>query len=114
MKRVTAAVAAAALALGVSGAASAEPIKNVVLVHGAFVDGSGWKAVYDILKRDGYDVAVEDKMIPPAAQRQMAERAHARISEVASSHAVFLSHPKIVAALIERTAQGVSRKAAAN
>jgi pimeloyl-ACP methyl ester carboxylesterase len=113
MKRVTAAVAAAALALGVSGAASAEPIKNVVLVHGAFVDGSGWKAVYDILKRDGYDVAVEDKMIPPAAQRQMAERAHARIS-VASSHAVFLSHPKIVAALIERTAQGVSRKAAAN
>lgn len=32
--------------------------RNVVLVHGAFVDGSGWSAVYDILKADGYNVAV--------------------------------------------------------
>jgi pimeloyl-ACP methyl ester carboxylesterase len=31
---------------------------NVVLVHGGFVDGSGWRAVYDQLKADGYDVAV--------------------------------------------------------
>ncbi|MEV4360967.1 alpha/beta hydrolase [Nonomuraea sp. NPDC049625] len=31
---------------------------NVVLVHGAFVDGSGWQAVYDLLKRDGYRVSV--------------------------------------------------------
>lgn len=30
----------------------------VVLVHGGFVDGSGWKGVYDILKKDGYDVSV--------------------------------------------------------
>ena len=33
-------------------------IKNVVLVHGAFADGSGWEAVADILKKDGYTVAV--------------------------------------------------------
>ena len=33
-------------------------IKNVVLVHGAFADGSGWKAVADILKKDGYKVSV--------------------------------------------------------
>src|SRR5258707_15226655 len=33
-------------------------IKNVVLVHGAFADGSGWEAVFDILKKDGYTVAV--------------------------------------------------------
>jgi pimeloyl-ACP methyl ester carboxylesterase len=32
--------------------------KNVVLVHGAFVDGSGWRAVYDLLTRDGYHVTV--------------------------------------------------------
>ena len=32
--------------------------KSVVLVHGGFVDGAGWKGVYDILKQDGYDVAV--------------------------------------------------------
>jgi pimeloyl-ACP methyl ester carboxylesterase len=34
------------------------PIKNIVLVHGAFVDGSGWKPVYDILVKRGYHVFV--------------------------------------------------------
>jgi len=44
---------------GVSFAATENrPIKNIVLVHGAFVDGSGWKPVYDILVRDGYNVSV--------------------------------------------------------
>ena len=33
-------------------------IRNVVLVHGAFVDGSGWKDVYDLLRREGYEVSV--------------------------------------------------------
>jgi pimeloyl-ACP methyl ester carboxylesterase len=33
-------------------------IKNIVLVHGAFVDGSGWKPVYDILVKKGYHVTV--------------------------------------------------------
>lgn len=32
--------------------------KNVVLVHGGFVDGSGWRGVYDILKRDGHNVSI--------------------------------------------------------
>jgi pimeloyl-ACP methyl ester carboxylesterase len=32
--------------------------KNVVLVHGGFVDGSGWEGVYDILKKDDYNVSV--------------------------------------------------------
>src|SRR5258707_6101233 len=35
-----------------------EHIKNVVLVHGAFADGSGWEAVANILKNNGYKVAV--------------------------------------------------------
>ena len=35
-----------------------QPIKNVVLVHGAFADGSGWEPVFNILKKDGYTVAV--------------------------------------------------------
>lgn len=34
------------------------PLPAVVLVHGAFVDGSGWEGVYKILKRDGYVVTV--------------------------------------------------------
>lgn len=51
-----------------------------------------------------YLVAGQDKMIPPAAERQMAERAHAKVSEIAASHAVYVSHPKVVAALIEKAA----------
>src|SRR3989449_4954626 len=33
-------------------------MKNVVLVHGGFVDGSGWEGVYRILKNDGYNVSI--------------------------------------------------------
>jgi len=33
-------------------------IKNVVLVHGGFVDGSGWQGVYDLLRADGFNVSV--------------------------------------------------------
>src|SRR5271163_4972208 len=33
-------------------------IKNIVLVHGAWADGSGWKGVYDILVKDGYNVTI--------------------------------------------------------
>jgi pimeloyl-ACP methyl ester carboxylesterase len=35
-----------------------QPIKNVVLVHGAFADGSGWEPVYSILTKNGYTVSV--------------------------------------------------------
>src|SRR6202008_3031705 len=52
----------ASLALGVNAsaalAADAAKVKSVVLVHGGFVDGSGWQAVYHILKKDGYDVTI--------------------------------------------------------
>jgi pimeloyl-ACP methyl ester carboxylesterase len=56
-------VLAATLAGGTLESASAEPaskagIKNVVLVHGAFADGSGWAAVAKILEQDGYTVSV--------------------------------------------------------
>jgi len=33
-------------------------VKNIVLVHGAFADGSGWEAVYNVLKKKGFNVAV--------------------------------------------------------
>jgi pimeloyl-ACP methyl ester carboxylesterase len=54
-------VAAAATLLSAAAVAPAraEPaVKNVVLVHGAFADGSGWRAVADILGNDGYTVSV--------------------------------------------------------
>src|SRR6188472_2454096 len=51
--------AAAALSLVSSTEpASAEPLKNIVLVHGAWVDASGWKPVYEILTREGFHVSM--------------------------------------------------------
>ncbi|QLC64842.1 alpha/beta hydrolase [Flavobacterium sp. LPB0248] len=38
--------------------ANSAPIKNVVLVHGAFADGSGWKALYEVLTKKGYHVSI--------------------------------------------------------
>jgi pimeloyl-ACP methyl ester carboxylesterase len=55
------AVSAIAVSLSVAFAAapaSAEPVRNVVLVHGQFADASGWKPVYDILTKDGYNVTM--------------------------------------------------------
>jgi len=49
-------------ALGMSNNSVAQrsgtPIKNIVLVHGAWADGSGWKGVYDILVKDGFRVSI--------------------------------------------------------
>ena len=50
--------AAVALALVSSTTVSADPIKNIVLVHGAWVDASGWKPVYEILTKQGFHVTV--------------------------------------------------------
>ena len=36
----------------------ADQVRDVVLVHGAFVDGSGWRKVHDILRKDGFRVSV--------------------------------------------------------
>ncbi len=50
---------AALIAFGLTTASGlAAPVKNIVLVHGAWVDGSGWKPVYEILVRDGYHVTM--------------------------------------------------------
>src|SRR4051812_22707373 len=40
------------------GRSSMTDVRNVVLVHGGFVDGSGWQGVYDLLKADGFNVSV--------------------------------------------------------
>jgi pimeloyl-ACP methyl ester carboxylesterase len=60
-----------------------------------------------------YLVATEDKMIPPPAQRQMATRAGATVAEAAGSHAIYVSKPDAVAALIAKAAESVSAKMAA-
>lgn len=43
---------------GVSAQNKGPRVRNIVLVHGAWVDGSGWKGVYDILVKDGYNVSI--------------------------------------------------------
>lgn len=63
-------------------------------------------------KPSWYLVATEDKMIPPAAQRIMSKRAGSTVVEVAGSHAIYVSQPNAVAALIEKAAS--EPKAAAN
>ena len=41
--------------------ARADSVKNIVLVHGAWVDASGWNAVYEILTTDGFNVTIEQE-----------------------------------------------------
>ena len=60
------------------------------------VSQPAWKS-----KPSYYLVAKDDKMIPPPAQRQMAGRAQAQVTEVPGSHSVYVSRPADVAAIIE-------------
>lgn len=55
---VVAAVAAVAVLAAALAPAQAAAVRNVVIVHGAFADGSGWRRVADILGKDGYAVSV--------------------------------------------------------
>jgi pimeloyl-ACP methyl ester carboxylesterase len=63
------------------------------------VTSPAWKT-----KPSHYLVAADDHMIPPPAQRQMAQRAGAEVVETPGSHAVYVSRPEAVAALIEQAA----------
>jgi len=59
MTKILSLIAAAASISGVWAlSAVAAPVKNIVLVHGAWTDSSGWKGVYDILTKDGYNVSL--------------------------------------------------------
>jgi pimeloyl-ACP methyl ester carboxylesterase len=58
-------------------------------------------------KPSWYLLTMDDRMIPPVAQRLMAKRAGATVVEVKASHAIFVSRPQAVASLIEKAAQGV-------
>jgi pimeloyl-ACP methyl ester carboxylesterase len=55
-----------------------------------------------------YLIASEDRMIPPEAQRFMADRAGATQVEAAGSHAIYVSRPEAVAALVETAVKEVS------
>jgi len=59
-------------------------------------------------KPSWYLVAIEDKMIPPDAQRAMATRAASTVAEARGSHAVYVSKPRAVAQLIAQAATAVT------
>jgi pimeloyl-ACP methyl ester carboxylesterase len=59
-------------------------------------------------KPSWYLVATDDHMIPPPAQRAMSERAGAIVTETPGSHAVYVSRPAVVAAVIAQAAQGLN------
>src|SRR5947207_2185353 len=141
-----------------SGENNVARVRNIVLVHGAWADGSGWKGVHDILVKDDYNVSIvqepetsfkedvaatkrilalqdgpcilvadnfkavittaawrtkpswmlvatKDRTINPDLERWYATRAKSHRVEVSgASHAVYVSRPKEVAALIEQAA----------
>ncbi|MFE5091866.1 alpha/beta fold hydrolase [Streptomyces sp. NPDC056638] len=70
------------------------------------VSEPAWRA-----KPSWYLVAMDDRMIPPPAQRAMSERAKAVVTETPGSHAVYVSRPAVVAAVIAQAAQGVNGQA---
>jgi pimeloyl-ACP methyl ester carboxylesterase len=79
---------------------------GVEALSGAITEPA-WKT-----KPSWYLIATDDKMIPPPAQHFMAKRAGSTVVEVAGSHAIYVSQPNAVAALIEKAAGQV--KAAAS
>ncbi len=74
---------------------------GVEALSGAITEPA-WKA-----KPSWYLVTTEDKMIPPPAQRVMSKRAGSTVVEERGSHAIYVSKPQAVAALIQAAAKGV-------
>jgi pimeloyl-ACP methyl ester carboxylesterase len=71
------------------------------------ISEAAWKS-----KPSWYLLTTEDRMIPPAAQRMMSQRAGSTVVEVNGSHAIYVSQPNAVAALIKQAAQRAAATAA--
>jgi len=66
---------------------------------GGTISEAAWR-----IKPSWYLLTTEDRMIPPPAQRAMAERTGATVTEVPASHSVYVSQPEAVASLIKQAA----------
>jgi hypothetical protein len=82
--------------------AESQVLGGVGALNGSVTEPA-WRA-----KPSWYLVATDDKMIPPPAQRAMATRAGATVTETAGSHAVYGSTPAAVAAIIGTAVNGVA------
>lgn len=87
--RTAVAIAASVLLAGVAAPSFAAPVKNIVLVHGQFADGSTWKPVYDILTRDGYNVNIVQ---PPLTSLEEDVTATRRVLERQSGPSILVGH----------------------
>jgi pimeloyl-ACP methyl ester carboxylesterase len=96
-------LAAAAIALIAFHTADAAPIRNIVLVHGAFVDGSGWRPVYDILTRDGYRVSIVQEPLTALADDVTATK---RVLDRQNGPAILVGHSYGGAIITEAGADG--------
>lgn len=76
-------------ALSAAHVANAEPIKNVVLVHGFFADGSGWQPVATILIKKGYKVAVVQE---PETSFEDDVKATTRVIEAQDGPVILVGH----------------------
>jgi pimeloyl-ACP methyl ester carboxylesterase len=104
-------------------AAHAEPLKNIVLVHGAWVDASGWKPVADILTAQGFTFTMVQEPETSFADDVAATKrvldlqngptllvGHSRTTEIpGASHWVYESHAKEVAAVIANAANNAQK-----
>jgi pimeloyl-ACP methyl ester carboxylesterase len=88
-RSIAAAAAAVAILAAAAGPARAEPVKNVVLVHGAFADGSGWRQVADILVKDGYTVSVVQEPLTSLADDVAATK---RVLDLQQGPALLVGH----------------------
>jgi pimeloyl-ACP methyl ester carboxylesterase len=90
LKTCLATTLAISLVLGGSAAlALAGPVKNIVLVHGAWVDASGWKPVYEILTKDGYDVTMVQE---PLTSLQDDVAATKRVIDLQKGPCILVAH----------------------
>lgn len=76
---------------------------------GGVISKAAWRA-----KPSWYLHVADDRMIPPAAQATMAQRIGATIAETPGSHAIYVSHPKVVADLIRQAAASITAESASS
>ena len=88
-KFIATAAAAVALLSAALASAQADPVKNIVLVHGAFADGSGWRRVADILGKDGYTVSVVQEPLTSLADDVAATK---RVLDMQQGPTILVGH----------------------
>jgi pimeloyl-ACP methyl ester carboxylesterase len=71
---------------------------------GGTISEASWR-----MKPSWYLVTSDDRMIPPSAQRSMAQRTGATVAEVPAGHSVYVSQPAAIAALITQAAAATRR-----